>query len=215
MSDLAGVALRWAKEDARYRPRQVRPPLRTTPWLAVLSTAVEEVLVRPGWITASNFTLLCKWPTIVGERVAPNLAAVDLDERTGVLTLAPASPAWAAEGRGLADTLVRALNQRLGTRPITSIRLLPPPHAPRPRQLMERPCPPLPRRPVPKRNAGPAEPEVEAARTRQASMAREPTTGLLQETPRTATAALHARALARARADRAQRERDQQREHAG
>ncbi|WP_427152503.1 DUF721 domain-containing protein [Streptomyces sp. TRM70308] len=137
--DLARVALRAAKEQARARGeatrqkqqarrgglrsgarRDGRDPLP-------LGAALERLTVERGWeMPMAVGGVMGRWEHIVGEKNAEHCRPERYDEDSRVLTVRCDSTAWAAELRRLAPQLVRRLNDDLGQGTVTLIKVLAP-----------------------------------------------------------------------------------------
>ncbi|WP_079122914.1 DUF721 domain-containing protein [Streptomyces abyssalis] len=126
--DLARVALRAAKEQARERgaaaqqkkdvrrgrvPRSAagrdgRDPLS-------LGAAVRGLITERGWaVPAAVGGVMGRWPQLVGPEVAQHCEPQRFDEEERVLTVRCDSTAWATQLRLLAPRLVARLNEDLG-----------------------------------------------------------------------------------------------------
>jgi predicted nucleic acid-binding Zn ribbon protein len=127
--DLARVALRAAKEQARARgdaaqqkKQARRGGLRSGARAdgrdpMALGAAINRLLTERGWETpAAVGGVMGRWPQIVGEDLAKHCVPLkyddDPDER--VLTVQCDSTAWATQLRLLAPQVVARLNQDLG-----------------------------------------------------------------------------------------------------
>ncbi|MER5200526.1 DUF721 domain-containing protein [Streptomyces sp. NPDC002755] len=120
--DLAMVALRRAREDARLyrftdqapsaRRRRVRG--RTPP------VHVGQALLDVFAVIASP---LPAWSVVAGP-MARHVYPTDFDADSGTLTLTSSSAAWLTNVRLLADALVRKLNEELGPVTVRRLRLL-------------------------------------------------------------------------------------------
>ncbi|WP_459250092.1 DciA family protein [Streptomyces youssoufiensis] len=182
-ADLALIALRNAREDARRRPssrptcrpRPSAPAVRPDP--VTLSTTILELISQARWITSPGTDLLTQWPSIVGETIYRHLSLVTFDTDTGVLTLRPSSQGWLVQARLLSERLIERINDRLGSTAVRAIRLQSP-GATGP-SLRETPAgqTPVQRQDhsdssIPTRSTSSAppldDPETEAARARQA-----------------------------------------------
>ncbi|MCZ7459224.1 DUF721 domain-containing protein [Streptomyces sp. WMMC940] len=140
--DLARVALRAAKEQARARgaaaqeKRQARRGggLRSGARAdgrdpLPLGAAINRLITERGWETpAAVGGVMGRWPQIVGEDLAKHCVPLrydeDPDER--VLTVQCDSTAWATQLRLLAPRLVARLNEDLGQGTVRMIRVLGP-----------------------------------------------------------------------------------------
>ncbi|MEV5987259.1 DciA family protein [Streptomyces sp. NPDC052051] len=125
--DLARVALRAAKEQARARgdaaqqKRQARRgglrsgarADRRDPM--ELGAAINRLITERGWETpAAVGGVMGRWPQIVGENLAKHCVPQRYDEDEHVLTVQCDSTAWATQLRLLAPQLVARLNEDLG-----------------------------------------------------------------------------------------------------
>nr|WTB12188.1 DUF721 domain-containing protein [Streptomyces antimycoticus] len=215
--DLARVVLHRAREDARRGRFQPRTRARTraatgrrrTGFAPVtLGTALNELLnQKTGWFPGGGTALVVEWPSIVGG-LARGLTAVDFTPDTGVLVVRPASRAWLAQTRLLSPQLIQRLNSHLGSGTVRRIRILPPADEEAP-SMASSAAAASPRLAPPQdthhTRSHPIDPDVQAAVERQARQApREPEDSFTNTrfTPPSAAAAIHTRALARARAQR-------------
>ncbi|WP_030665843.1 DUF721 domain-containing protein [Streptomyces cellulosae] len=125
--DLARVALRAAKEQARARGDAVqqkkqarRGGLRSGARAdgrdpMALGSAINRLITERGWETpAAVGGVMGRWPQIVGEDVAKHCEPEKYDEDERVLVVRCDSTAWATNLRLLAPTLVARLNEDLG-----------------------------------------------------------------------------------------------------
>ncbi|MEV6737357.1 DciA family protein [Streptomyces sp. NPDC051104] len=125
--DLARVALRAAKEQARARgeaaqqKRQARSGGlrsgargdRRDPMS--LGAAINRLIAERGWETpAAVGGVMGRWPQIVGEDLARHCVPHTYDEDERVLVVRCDSTAWATQLRLLAPQLVARLNEDLG-----------------------------------------------------------------------------------------------------
>ncbi|GGT25293.1 UPF0232 protein [Streptomyces atratus] len=140
--DLARVALRAAKEQARARgaAAQQKKQARRGGGLRSgaradgrdplpLGAAINRLITERGWETpAAVGGVMGRWPQIVGEDLANHCAPLrydeDPDER--VLTVQCDSTAWATQLRLLAPQLVARLNADLGHGTVRLIKVLGP-----------------------------------------------------------------------------------------
>ncbi|WP_328450473.1 DciA family protein [Streptomyces sp. NBC_00386] len=128
--DLARVALRAAKEQARARgdAAQQKKQARRGGGLRsgsgadgrdpmALGAAINRLLTERGWETpAAVGGVMGRWPQIVGDDLANHCVPLryDDDPAERVLTVQCDSTAWATQLRLLAPQLVARLNQDLG-----------------------------------------------------------------------------------------------------
>ncbi|MFG2480617.1 DUF721 domain-containing protein [Streptomyces fagopyri] len=127
--DLARVALRAAKEQARARgdaaqqkKQARRGGLRSGARAdgrdpMALGAAINRLLTERGWETpAAVGGVMGRWPQIVGDDLAKHCVPLRYDEDPAerVLTVQCDSTAWATQLRLLAPQLVARLNQDLG-----------------------------------------------------------------------------------------------------
>ncbi|MGP4008075.1 DUF721 domain-containing protein [Streptomyces sp. 4N124] len=125
--DLARVALRAAKEQARARGDAVqqkkqarRGGLRSGAGAdgrdpMALGAAINRLITERGWeAPAAVGGVMGRWPQIVGEDVAKHCVPERYDEDERVLVVRCDSTAWATNLRLLAPTLVARLNEDLG-----------------------------------------------------------------------------------------------------
>ncbi|MFG2308992.1 DUF721 domain-containing protein [Streptomyces sp. NPDC048566] len=140
--DLARVALRAAKEQARARgdAAQQRKQARRGGGLRsgaaadgrdpmALGAAINRLLTERGWETpAAVGGVMGRWPQIVGEDLAKHCVPLRYDEDPAerVLTVQCDSTAWATQLRLLAPQLVARLNQDLGHGAVRLIKVLGP-----------------------------------------------------------------------------------------
>lgn len=178
--DLARVALRRAKEDARRgrftdTSTAVRKKVRRgrTP-AASLAEVVLDLFAERGLGHLGNPTsasVITQWDSIVGP-VARHVIPVGFEEDTATLTLRCASAAWLTQMRLIGGALLKRLNDELGPGKVHRLHLVKgvvldvPRHVEAPEvahALLRKQPPPLP------------DPDIVAARQRQAqSMPREP-----------------------------------------
>jgi predicted nucleic acid-binding Zn ribbon protein len=133
--DLARVALRAAKEQARARgdaARQKKQARRGGGLRSgaradgrdpmALGAAINRLITERGWETpAAVGGVMGRWPQIVGEDLAKHCVPQRYDEDERVLTVVCDSTAWATQLRLLAPTVVRRLNEELGHGSVTVI----------------------------------------------------------------------------------------------
>ncbi|TLS40756.1 DUF721 domain-containing protein [Streptomyces montanus] len=125
--DLARVALRAAKEQARARGDAARQKkqarrggLRSGSGAdgrdpMALGAAVNRLITERGWETpAAVGGVMGRWPEIVGDDLAKHCVPEKYDEDERVLTVRCDSTAWATNLRLLAPQLVARLNEDLG-----------------------------------------------------------------------------------------------------
>ena len=142
--DLARVALRAAKEQARLRGdsvRQRKEAKRTGLRSGAradgrdpqpLGAAISRLVAERGWeAPAAVGGVMGRWPQIVGRDLAAHCEPESYAEEDRVLTVRCSSTAWATQIRLMAPQLVRRLNQELGTGTVTLIRVQGPGGAPR------------------------------------------------------------------------------------
>ena len=142
--DLARVALRAAKEQARARgaaavqKRQARRGgLRSGAGAdgrdpLPLGAAISRLITERGWeAPAAVGGVMGRWPQLVGPDIAQHCAPEHYDEDARVLTVSCDSTAWATQMRLLAPTLVARLNADLGPGTVRLIRVNGPAGPPR------------------------------------------------------------------------------------
>jgi predicted nucleic acid-binding Zn ribbon protein len=142
--DLARVALRAAKEQARARGAAAqqkkqarRGGLRSGARAdgrdpLPLGAAINRLITERGWeAPAAVGGVMGRWPQIVGDDVALHCAPEAYDEAECVLTVRCDSTAWATQLRLLAPTLVARLNADLGQGTVKLIKVRGP-EGPRP-----------------------------------------------------------------------------------
>ncbi|MDJ1131645.1 DUF721 domain-containing protein [Streptomyces iconiensis] len=126
--DLARVALRAAKEQARARgdEAQQRRQARRGGGLRsgarrdgrdpmTLGAAVNRLITERGWeAPAAVGGVMGRWPQIVGPEVAQHCEPQRYDEEERTLVVRCDSTAWATQLRLLAPRLVARLNEDLG-----------------------------------------------------------------------------------------------------
>ncbi|MBL1107960.1 DUF721 domain-containing protein [Streptomyces sp. 5-8] len=138
--DLARVALRAAKEQARARgdaARQKKQARRGGGLRSgaradgrdpmALGAAINRLINERGWETpAAVGGVMGRWPQIVGEDLAKHCVPQRYDEDERVLTVQCDSTAWATQLRVLAPALVARLNEDLGHGSVRMIKVLNP-----------------------------------------------------------------------------------------
>ncbi|MFJ2632604.1 DUF721 domain-containing protein [Streptomyces sp. NPDC087422] len=137
--DLARVALRAAKEQARARGAAAvqkkqarRGGLRSGARAdgrdpLPLGAAINRLITERGWeAPAAVGGVMGRWPQLVGPEVALHCAPARYDEEDSVLTVQCDSTAWATQLRLLAPTLVARLNADLGHGTVKLIKVLGP-----------------------------------------------------------------------------------------
>ncbi|MEU7026586.1 DUF721 domain-containing protein [Streptomyces sp. SBR177] len=140
--DLARVALRAAKEQARARgaaaaqKKQARRGggLRSGARAdgrdpMALGAAINRLITERGWETpAAVGGVMGRWPQIVGDDLAKHCVPIRYDEdpEERVLTVQCDSTAWATQLRLLAPRLVARLNEDLGHGTVRMIKVLGP-----------------------------------------------------------------------------------------
>ncbi|MEW2518663.1 DUF721 domain-containing protein [Actinacidiphila alni] len=137
--DLARVALRAAKEQARARGAAAvqkkqarRGGLRSGARAdgrdpLPLGAAINRLITERGWeAPAAVGGVMGRWPQLVGPEVALHCAPARYDEEECVLTVQCDSTAWATQLRLLAPTLVARLNADLGHGTVKLIKVLGP-----------------------------------------------------------------------------------------
>lgn len=145
--DLARVALRAAKEQARARgaAAQQKNQARRGGGLRSgarsdgrdplpLGSAINRLITERGWETpAAVGGVMGRWPQIVGDDLANHCVPVRYDEDPAerVLTVQCDSTAWATQLRLLAPQLVARLNTDLGHGTVRMIKVLGPGGPPR------------------------------------------------------------------------------------
>lgn len=134
--DLARVALRNAKEQARLRGDSVRQrkEARRTGLRSgaradgrdpqPLGAAIGRLLAERGWeAPAAVGGVMGRWPQIVGRDLAAHCEPESYAEDERVLTVRCSSTAWATQIRLMAPQLVKRLNQELGHGTVTLIKV--------------------------------------------------------------------------------------------
>lgn len=142
--DLARVALRAAKEQARARGAAAqqkkqarRGGLRSGARAdgrdpLPLGAAINRLITERGWeAPAAVGGVMGRWPQIVGPEVAQHCEPQRYDEDARVLTVRCDSTTWATQLRLLAPQLVARLNADLGQGTVRLIKVLGPGGPPR------------------------------------------------------------------------------------
>ncbi|MDX6311813.1 MAG: hypothetical protein QOF84_7762 [Streptomyces sp.] len=142
--DLARVALRAAKEQARARGAAAqqkkqarRGGLRSGARAdgrdpLPLGAAINRLITERGWeAPAAVGGVMGRWPQLVGDDIALHCEPQKYDEEACVLTVQCDSTAWATQLRLLAPTLVARLNADLGHGTVKVIKVLAPAGPPR------------------------------------------------------------------------------------
>jgi predicted nucleic acid-binding Zn ribbon protein len=142
--DLARVALRAAKEQARARGAAAvqkkqarRGGLRSGARAdgrdpLPLGAAISRLITERGWeAPAAVGGVMGRWPQLVGPEVALHCSPERYDEEACVLTVTCDSTAWATQLRLLAPTLVARLNADLGHGTVKLIKVQGPAAPPR------------------------------------------------------------------------------------
>ncbi|WP_434592426.1 DUF721 domain-containing protein [Streptomyces sp. A5-4] len=144
--DLARVALRAAKEQARARgaaaqqkKQAKRGGLRSGARAdgrdpLALGAAINRLITERGWeAPAAVGGVMGRWPQIVGDDVAKHCVPTRYDEGDAerVLTVQCDSTAWATQLRLLAPQLVARLNADLGQGAVKLIKVMGPAGPPR------------------------------------------------------------------------------------
>ncbi|MCP9212808.1 DciA family protein [Streptomyces sp. HD1123-B1] len=137
--DLARVALRAAKEQARARGAAAqqkkqarRGGLRSGARAdgrdpLPLGAAINRLITERGWeAPAAVGGVMGRWPQMVGPEVAQHCEPQRYDEDARVLTVRCDSTAWATQLRLLAPQLVARLNADLGQGTVKLIKVLGP-----------------------------------------------------------------------------------------
>jgi predicted nucleic acid-binding Zn ribbon protein len=137
--DLARVALRAAKEQARARGDAVRQKkqarrggLRSGAHAdgrdpMALGSAINRLITERGWeAPAAVGGVMGRWPEIVGDDLANHCVPEKYDEDERVLVVRCDSTAWATNLRLLAPQLVARLNEDLGHGTVRLIKVLGP-----------------------------------------------------------------------------------------
>jgi predicted nucleic acid-binding Zn ribbon protein len=137
--DLARVALRAAKEQARQRGDQVRQKKEARRYglrsgarsdgrdPVPLGAAMRQLITERGWeAPAAVGGVVGRWPQIVGPEIAAHCGPEHYAEDARVLTVRCDSTAWATQLRLLAPQLVAHLNAELGHGTVKVIKVLAP-----------------------------------------------------------------------------------------
>ncbi|MBC9714227.1 DUF721 domain-containing protein [Streptomyces sp. TRM66268-LWL] len=138
--DLARVALRAAKEQARARGAEAQQKKQARRGGGLrsgaradgrdplpLGAAINRLISERGWETpAAVGGVMGRWPQIVGDDLAKHCVPQKYDEDERVLTVQCDSTAWATQLRLLAPQLVARLNQDLGQGTVRLIKVLGP-----------------------------------------------------------------------------------------
>ncbi|MFI6702302.1 DUF721 domain-containing protein [Streptomyces sp. NPDC050509] len=140
--DLARVALRAAKEQARARGNAVQQKKQARRGGGLrsgaradgrdplpLGAAINRLIMERGWETpAAVGGVMGRWPQIVGEDLAKHCVPQRYDdaEDARVLTVQCDSTVWATQLRLLAPRLVARLNEDLGHGTVRMIKVLGP-----------------------------------------------------------------------------------------
>ncbi|WP_405615317.1 DciA family protein [Streptomyces sp. NBC_01511] len=143
--DLARVALRAAKEQARARgaAAQQKKQARRGGGLRSgsgadgrdplsLGAAINRLITERGWETpAAVGGVMGRWPQIVGDDLAKHCVPERYEEAERILTVICDSTAWATQLRLLAPRLVARLNEDLGHGTVKVIKVRGPAGPPR------------------------------------------------------------------------------------
>ncbi|MEU9676173.1 MULTISPECIES: DUF721 domain-containing protein [Streptomyces] len=140
--DLARVALRAAKEQARARGAAVQQKKQARRGGGLrsgarsdgrdpqmLGSAISRLITERGWETpAAVGGVMGRWPQIVGDDLAKHCVPLryDDDPAARVLTVSCDSTAWATQLRLLAPQLVARLNADLGQGTVRMIKVVGP-----------------------------------------------------------------------------------------
>jgi predicted nucleic acid-binding Zn ribbon protein len=137
--DLARVALRAAKEQARARGAAAaqkkqarRGGLRSGARAdgrdpLTLGAAISRLITERGWeAPAAVGGVMGRWPQLVGPEVALHCSPDRYDEDARVLTVQCDSTAWATQLRLLSTSLLEKFRTELGDGVVTSIQVLGP-----------------------------------------------------------------------------------------
>ena len=91
----------------------------------LLSEAMDRLVEAQGWATEINVrTLLARWPSLVGSVNAAHSQPESYVD--SVLTVRAESTVWATSLRSIAPQLLARLNEQLGQRTVTGIKVLGP-----------------------------------------------------------------------------------------
>ncbi|MFC5907515.1 DUF721 domain-containing protein [Streptacidiphilus monticola] len=126
--DLARVALRAAREQARQRGEQAQQKKQVRRGGGLrsgaradgrdpqpLGAAISRLIEERGWeAPAAVGGVMGRWPEIVGREIAVHCEPEHFDEEERVLSVRCSSTAWATQLRLLAPQLVARLNNDLG-----------------------------------------------------------------------------------------------------
>ncbi len=136
--DLARVALRAAREQARARGTQAKETRRARGGLRSgarsdgrdplpLGAAISRLIMERGWeAPAAVGGVMGRWPQIVGPDVANHCEPQRYDEPERTLVVKCDSTAWATQLRLMAPQLVARLNADLGHGTVRLIKVLGP-----------------------------------------------------------------------------------------
>lgn len=130
-ADLARIALRQARENARRNGAKVAKPKRTTRRSRgdgrdplPLAGVMQQLLVDNGWQNeAEGGNLIHRWPAIVGEERAAHWRAVKYDEPTRTLTVVCESDSWAKMLSLVSRQLVADVNQAMKPGTLATIKV--------------------------------------------------------------------------------------------
>jgi predicted nucleic acid-binding Zn ribbon protein len=134
--DLARVALRAAKEQARLRGEaasQKKQARRTGLRSGAradgrdpqpLGAAITRLIAERGWeAPAAVGGVMGRWPEIVGRDIAAHCEPEHYDEDERILTVRCSSTAWATQLRLMTPQLLRTLNVGLGESTVRFIKV--------------------------------------------------------------------------------------------
>jgi predicted nucleic acid-binding Zn ribbon protein len=135
--DLARVVLRAARQNARRRsspsaqkapaPRHGRRDRADGRDPVGLGTALARLIEDRAWdVPVQGGSVLEEWPSIAGDDLAAHVRAVHFDPDTRTLDLRPDSPAYRTQIRLLAPRLLDRIREHLGTDVVRRIRDLAP-----------------------------------------------------------------------------------------